>query len=295
MASNRATKTVLITGATSGIGKSAAIHLKSRGHDVIATGRNAKALEELSGQGIHAVAMDVTSADSIESARVEVDRITEGRGVDVLVNNAGYGLWAPMEQVTDEDLRAQFETNVFGLMAVTRAFVGAMRSRGSGTIINVSSVGGRIVFPFGGAYHATKYAVEAMSDALRLELAQFGIGVSLIEPGYIRTNFTKTTLDHLSRYKSEGSPYEQAFAIVDGIEAKLDRYAAEPIVVSKAIARAAEARRPRARYVAPWPNAAAPWIRWLLPTSLLDWVLRRVSGLVPRARLPAPRLDTATS
>jgi NAD(P)-dependent dehydrogenase (short-subunit alcohol dehydrogenase family) len=288
-------KTVLITGATSGIGRDAALHLKERGHEVIATGRNERALGELSKRGVVTLVMDVTDAKSIEAARREVDELTKGHGIDVLVNNAGYGLWAPMDQVTDEDLRAQFETNVFGLMAVTRAFVGPMRERRSGTIVNISSVGGRIVFPFGGAYHATKYAVEAMSDAMRLELAQFGIGVSLIEPGYIRTNFTKTTLDHLSRYKTEGSPYEHAFAIADGIEAKLDRYASDPIVVSRAIARAAEARRPRARYVAPWPNAMAPWLRWLLPTALVDWVMRRVSGLTPRPRLPAPALESATS
>ncbi len=279
------TKTILITGATSGIGRDAALYLTERGHRVIACGRNERALAELREQGVHAVRMDVTDPASIEAARQEIER--EHGGVDVVINNAGYGLMGPLELLDEADVRAQFETNVFGLLAVTRAFVPSMRARGWGRVLNVSSVGGRIVFPFGGAYHATKYAVEAMSDALRMELRQFGIEVVLIEPGYIRTGFTSTSVDLLDKYRGTESPYALALAQADGIEAKLDRFAAEPRAVSKAMEKAIVSRRPRARYVAPWINSFGPWLRTLLPTLFLDWVFRRATGLSRRLSAPS--------
>jgi len=277
-------QTILITGATSGIGRDAALHLAARGHRVIATGRNARALAELREAGLLALRLDVTDPESIAAVEREVDALTDGRGLDALVNNAGYGLLGPLEMLSDADVRAQFETNVFGLLAVTRAFLPAMRERGRGRIVNVSSVGGRITFPLGGAYHATKYAVEAMSDALRMELRQFGVEVVLIEPGYIDTGFTQTTLDLLEPYKQPGSPYAASLALADGADEKLARFAAKPRAVSRAIEKAIVRRWPRARYVAPGINAMGPWMRWLLPTRLLDWVFRRVAGLVPARR-----------
>ncbi len=280
-------KTILITGATSGIGKDAALHLHEKGHRVIATGRNEQALAELNEAGLIARRLDVTDPESIRSLAAEVDRITEGEGPDALVNNAGYGLLGPLEVLSEEDVRAQFETNVFGLLAVTRTFIPKMRARGAGRIVNISSVGGRISFPFGGAYHATKYAVEAMSDALRIELKQFGIGVVLIEPGYIRTNFASTTLDLLDPYRDESSPYAASYALTEGIEAKLDRLGAEPRVVSKAIAHAIESRRPRARYVTPGFNILGVWSNLFLPTGLVDRFLARVFGLRRRPALAA--------
>lgn len=284
-------QTILITGATSGIGRDAALYLHQRGHTVIGTGRNERALAELRDAGLHGVRMDVTDSASIAEAKREVDAITDGAGVDALVNNAGYGLLGPLEILSEEDVRAQFETNVFGLLAVTREFVPQMRERGRGRVVNVSSVGGRMVFPLGGAYHATKYAVEAMSDALRMELRQFGIEVVVIEPGYIDTGFTSTTLGLLDQYTGDqASPYADALALADGVdEKKVSRLAVKPRVISKAIERAIVRRRPPARIVAPWINAFGPWMRALLPTRLLDWVFRRVAGLTrstPRA-LPA--------
>src|SRR5262249_61673087 len=129
----------------------------------------------------------VTDAASIAAAVAEVDRLTDGHGVDVLVNNAGFAAVCPLSEMSDADLRAQFETNVFGLMAVTRAFLPKMRARGSGRIVNVSSSGGRGTFPLMGAYHAPKYAVEALSHALRPELRALGMQGSVIRPGPIRT------------------------------------------------------------------------------------------------------------
>ncbi|MBX3272783.1 MAG: SDR family oxidoreductase [Sandaracinaceae bacterium] len=279
-------QTILITGATSGIGRDAALYLASRGHRVIATGRSERALSELREAGLTALRMDVTDAASIARAVRDVDALTDGDGLDVLINNAGYGLFGPLEVLSDEDVRAQFETNVFGLLAVTRAFLPRMRERGAGKILNVSSVGGRMTFPLGGAYNATKYAVESMSDALRVEVAQFGVSVVLIEPGYIKTNFTGTTVSLAKRYADERSPYANALALMDSAESGLERFAASPRAVSKAMERAIRARRPRARYVAPWINAFGPWFGYLLPTRLLDWVFARAAGLRPA---PAPR------
>jgi short-subunit dehydrogenase len=274
---------ILVTGATAGIGQHTALHLHERGHRVIATGRNPALLETLRRDGLETVALDVTSAPSIEAARLQVERLTAGHGVDVLVNNAGYGQLGPIEMLDESDIRAQFETNVFGLLAVTRAFVPGMRARRYGRVINVSSIGGRIVFPLAGIYHATKYAVEAISDALRLELHQFGIRVSVIEPGYIRSRFTATSLDSLGKYLRDDSPYASSLAIAQDAAA-LERFAVGPAAVARAIERAATARTPRARYVAPSYNALALVLKALLPTSLIDWCLRRAARLTAPAR-----------
>lgn len=285
-------KIVLVTGATSGIGKHTALHLHARGHRVIGTGRNEKALAELRSKGLEAVRMDLTSEGSIGSAVQEIERLTEGHGVDVLVNNAGYGLFGPVEMLSDADVRAQFETNVFGLLAVTRALVPAMRARGWGRVINVSSVGGRMVFPLGGAYHATKYAVEALSDALRMELRQFGIRVSVIEPGYIETEFTSTTMGLLQRYVDPSSPYASALEVASKADASIGRFAVGPQSVARAIEHASFSRFSRARYVAPFYNAMGPILLALLPTFVTDWMFRRVAGLDAK-RLPAPPATTS--
>ena len=140
-----------------------------------------------------------------------VDQLTEGRGIDVLINNAAIAQGGPISEIDDADLQAQFETNVFGLMRVTRAFLPAMCARGRGRIINVSSTAGRVTVPLSGAYCASKYAVESLSDALRLELAPFGIEVVLVEPGPIRTDFAAHTMDAASKYAVATSPYAPLF------------------------------------------------------------------------------------
>jgi NAD(P)-dependent dehydrogenase (short-subunit alcohol dehydrogenase family) len=291
-----ASKIVLVTGATAGIGKHTALRMKERGHRVIGTGRNERALAELRSHGIDAVAMDLTSPASIERAVGEVLALTAGHGVDVLVNNAGYGLFGPVEVLTDADVRTQFETNVFGLLAVTRALIPKMRERGAGRIINVSSVGGRMVFPLGGVYHATKYALEALSDALRMEVRQFGIRVSVVEPGYIKTDFTSTTMSHLQRYVADESPYSASVEIAAGSDKHIERFAVGPTSVARAIEHAATSRWPRARYVAPFYNALGPIMMALLPTALTDWAFRWIAGLDGRAakKLPAPRSADAS-
>src|SRR3954471_2142657 len=207
-------KTVLITGATAGIGRMTALHLAKLGHHVIATGRKvaelAKLKEEAGALRVDTLLLDVTNNDSITSAVSEVDKLTAGRGLDVLVNNAGFGVLGPTSEISDSEIRRQYETNVFGLMAVTRAFLPKMRERRAGRIINVSSVGGRITLPFFGVYNSTKYAVESLSDAMRYELRPFGIDVSLIEPGVIRTNFEATAISGLDAFAQ--SPYAKSVA-----------------------------------------------------------------------------------
>jgi short-subunit dehydrogenase len=276
-------KIVLITGATSGIGRHAALDLARRGYRVFATGRRKEALAglkaEADGLELEGFEMDVTSADSIAAAVAEIDRATGGHGVDVLVNNAGYGELGPLEQISDADLRRQYETNVFGLMAVTRAFLPRMRQRRAGRVVNISSIGGRTTVPFMGAYNSTKYAVESLSDALRNEMAPFGVEVVLVEPGPIRTEFSDRSMEQLSKYGDPDSPYAAVFARARKIEAQIDATAVGPEHTSWAIRRAIEARRPLARYVVPWRSYAALLAFATLPTRVMDWLLRTFLGL----------------
>jgi short-subunit dehydrogenase len=294
------TKIVLITGATAGIGRITALHLAKLGHHVIASGRKvaelAKLKDEATGLRLDTLVLDVTSSTSIADAVREVDRLTDGHGLDVLVNNAGFGVLGPTSEISDAEMRRQYETNVFGLMNVTRAFLPRMRERRAGRIINVSSMGGRITLPYFGVYNSTKYAVESLSDALRYELRPFGIDVALIEPGVIRTNFEATAVSNLEALKD--TPYAVAFAEYEQMSRQADRFASNPIVIAKAIARAVAARRPAARYVAPFSTNVALWMSALLPRRVWDWAMRKIARLEPkklgldaRPTPPTPRSD----
>lgn len=180
-------RTVLITGCSTGIGRATAELLAAQGHTVYATARRLEAIADLEGKGCRTLALDVTDEASMQAAVAEV----EG-GVDVLVNNAGYSQSGAVETIALDDLRRQFETNVFGLVRMCQLVLPSMRERGWGRIVNISSMGANFVFPGGGAYHATKYAVNALSDALRWEVKGFGVDVVTIEPGLIRTEFGNT-------------------------------------------------------------------------------------------------------
>ncbi len=281
---------VLITGATAGIGRTTALHLASAGYHVIATGRRSAELDRLkaeapAGTRLDTTVLDVTSAASIASAVAEVDRLTDGHGLDVLVNNAGYGLVGPLTEISDAELRRQYDTNVFGLMAVTRAFVPAMRARGRGRIINVSSVGGKMTFPFMGAYNSTKYAVESMSDALRYELKLLGIDVVLIEPGVIHTSFAETSMQAVPQYQD--TVYGPALAKADQLRARMESTGVGPEVVARGIHKAIRRRHPAARYVTPWYGGLVLGLLALVPTRVQDAAVRRVSFLT-RATLARP-------
>ena len=273
---------VLITGATAGIGRHAALHLARKGFHVFATGRRKEALAELKveaeGTQLDTFELDVTDVESVRTAVAEVDRRTNGYGLDALVNNAGYGMLGPLEMISDEDLRAQHATNVFGLMAVTRAFLPKMRERGAGRIVNVSSAGGRIAFPFMGVYSSSKYAVEALSDALRNEVYPFGIKVVLIEPGLIHTEFADRAMMMTGKYDVPGSPYAALFrgqrrCVKASKQSEWGRTAC--------LGRSAGhcGRNPLARYVVPLRTYAVLAFCKLLPTRVMDWLQRAVVGL----------------
>lgn len=277
--------TILITGATAGIGRHTALALAKAGHRVFAAGRRKNALEalekEAAGLKLEGIVMDVTKADSIAEAKKLIDEKTDGYGVDALVNNAGFGMLGPLEDLGDDKLRTQFETNVFGLMAVTRAFLPQMRERGFGRVVNVSSMGGRMTFPLMGAYNATKYAVESLSDALRNEVHAFGVSVSLIEPGYIRTEFADVAMSHLE--VQPGSPFAPLMSKAGEVLALFEKTGVGPEHVSRAIRKAIESRRPSARYVAPWRTYMALWLVTILPTSWVDAGFRLAMGLTKRS------------
>ena len=226
--------------------------------------------------------LDVTDEASIRRAREATLDMTDGEGIDVLVNNAGYGALGPTELVTDDDLRAQYDVNVFGVMAVTRAFLPEMRARGAGRIVNVSSVGGLCTMPLFGVYSSTKFALEALSDALRMELAPFGLHVSVIEPGVVHTGFHDRLMREVAKYRTADSPYAPVLEDVEAIQRVSEKTGVDPACVSRAIERAATARRPKARYVAPRRAQGAVGVLNALPTRWSDFLMRSASGFTRR-------------
>src|SRR3954468_24003689 len=203
---------VLITGCSSGIGHATAKRLAGKGLTVYATGRRPESIADLEESGCKTLALDVTDEASMKAA-VEAVEAAEG-AVGALVNNAGYSQSGAIESVPMERLRAQFETNVFGLVRMCQLVLPGMRRRGWGRIVNISSMGGRLTFPGGGAYHGTKYAVEALSDALRFEVRGFGIDVAVIEPGLIKTRFGETAVGSIDMTGEDGDdPYAEFNAV----------------------------------------------------------------------------------
>jgi len=243
------TRTVLITGCSSGIGEATAARLAHAGWSVYATARKPETLAELGAAGCHTLALDVTSDDSMSAA---VDTVLSESGrIDALVNNAGYSQSGAVETLDLDDVRRQFETNVFGLMRMCQLVLPSMREQRAGRIVNISSMGGRLVFPGGGAYHATKYAVEALSDALRFEVAGFGIKVVLVEPGLITTNFENAAV--ASMEGNADGPYaefnaEVAKATKEVYSGPMRRLGGGPDAVAKVIEKSLNARRPKIRY-----------------------------------------------
>ncbi len=242
-------KVVLITGCSSGIGHATAALMAASGHRVYATARKPEAIADLAQHGCRTLALDVTDEQSMRAA---VSAVEDAEGaVGVLVNNAGYSLSGAVETLDLDDVRRQFETNVFGLIRMCQLVLPGMRARHAGRIINVSSMGGKLTFPGGGAYHATKHAVEAISDALRFEVKGFGVDVVVIEPGLIKTHFAETAKATMDA--DDGGPYAKfneaiAAATVDAYQGPLSRLGGGPETVAKTIEKAATAQRPRTRY-----------------------------------------------
>jgi NAD(P)-dependent dehydrogenase (short-subunit alcohol dehydrogenase family) len=240
---------VLITGCSTGIGRATAERLADDGWNVHATARRLEAIEELGKRGCKTGELDVTDEHSMENAVAEVEK--DGP-IGALINNAGYSQSGAIESIPMDSVRRQFETNVFGLMRMCQLVLPSMRGAGSGKIVNLSSMGGKLTFPGGGVYHATKHAVEALSDALRFEVKEFGIDVVVIEPGLIVTEFGETAAGSLDEVDEHG-PYVKFNADVAKVTAEaykggMARFGAGPEAVAKTISKAITTRRPSTRY-----------------------------------------------
>ena len=241
-------KVILITGASAGIGKSTALQLIREGHIVYGAARRVEKMKELEDAGGHALKMDVLEEEQMVAG---VEKIIEEQGkVDVLVNNAGYAVYGSVEDITIDEARRQFEVNIFGLARLTQLLLPYMREKKSGTIINISSVGGKIFTPLGSWYHATKHALEGWSDCLRMEVNQFGIDVVIVEPGAIKTEFIDV-MNQPMLDRSANGPYESMAKALDkaGKEAyeKKGRHSG-PEVIAQTISKAIAAKKPKTRY-----------------------------------------------
>jgi NAD(P)-dependent dehydrogenase (short-subunit alcohol dehydrogenase family) len=276
-------KAVLITGCSSGIGHATAELLCTEGWTVYATARRPDTLADLERKGAKTLALDVTDEASMSAA---VDAVAQAEGgVGVLINNAGYSQSGAVETIPPDQVRRQFETNVFGLIRMCQLVLPGMRDQHWGRIVNLSSMGGRLTFPGGGLYHASKYAVEAISDALRFEVRGFGVDVIVIEPGLIVTSFGETAAGSVQSAESDG-PYadfnRHVAEITEGAyKGPMAKLGGPPEVVAQTVAKALKADRPKARY--PVTASARLMItqRRLTPDRLWD--------LAMRSQFPTPK------
>lgn len=239
----------IITGCSSGIGRATAILLAERGWRVFATARCPEAVSDLANERITPLRLDVTDEESMVAAVNQV--LAQVGRIDALINNAGYAQAGPMEELCADEIRRQFEANTFGPLRLAQLVLPAMRARGSGRIVNVSTMGGRVVFPFIGLYNASKFALEAMSDALRNETRPFGVHVIVIEPGSTRTNFNTAATQNAQRFiAGTNSPYYRYLEPFNRFIAQTEAMSSPPETVAKVICHALTTRRPHARYVA---------------------------------------------
>jgi short-subunit dehydrogenase len=266
----------LVTGATSGIGEATAYRLQARDYLVFAVGRNPEALDTLRSRGLQARELDVTDENAVGHL---VDEIQHDHGaVDVLVNNAGFGSASPMEQVSLSDLRSIFETNVVAMLHLSQAVLPNMRARGSGAIVNIGSVVGRFTTPGAGAYHISKYGVEALSLALRAEVRQFGVRVALIEPTGVRNTRFIEALRTTAPAFTDDDPYgefKRRYDKVTHAMAEMPLMTVDSDTVARAVVRAAEAKNPKPRYIVGASGRASLLARLLLTDRMWERLLMR--------------------
>ncbi len=289
MASQRKFSTVLITGGTDGLGRAIALLLAERSYRVFATGRSAERRAQLDAfareRNLPLMAVEMDVCDDASVARAVSQVRAQAGAIEVLVNNAGVGYFAVMEEIRMEDLRQQFETNFFGVVRVTQAVLPEMRELRRGRIINMSSAAGKVALPMFGAYSGSKFALEGMSDALRLELYPFGVDVVVIEPGYIRTGFQSISADLSSSYgaPSRASAYAvlyESFRRTTTSARNRSQYTPEDC--ARVVLRAVEDDPPRPRYTVTRTARLAAWAKRLLPDRVLDRSLRRAYGIARR-------------
>lgn len=269
-------KTVLVTGCSSGIGEATARVLREHGWRVLPTARKEADLVELREQGFEAIRLDLADSDSVQAAARETLALLDGQ-LGALVNNAGFGQPGALEDITREALRYQFEVNLFGMQELTNLFIPVMRERGYGRIVNVSSVVGKVALPFYGAYSATKFAMEALTDAMRVELRDTGVAVSLVEPGPIATRFGQNAArqveEHLDLDSAKhASTYRQMLERRKG-KSITKPFTKPPEAVAKKILHALESRHPRIRYPVTVPAYVGAFMSRFAPTGLMDGVM----------------------
>ena len=270
-------KIILLTGASSGIGYQTAESLAKEGHIVYGAARRTEKMETLKQFGVKPIYLDVTDEENIKSA---IDTIIRNEGrIDVLINNAGYGSFGAVEDVEINEARRQFEVNLFGLARLVQMVLPHMRKQKEGRIINVSSMGGRLTTYFGAWYHATKYALEAFSDALRMEVSDFGIDVSLIEPGGIKTDWGINAADKLANSAKGGAYEKEAMKTAKGMKKQYSgNMLSNPIVITKAISKAVNSNRPKARYLIGFMAKPLVFLHTILPARVFDKIMKKLMG-----------------
>ncbi|HBM14896.1 MAG TPA: short-chain dehydrogenase/reductase [Lentisphaeria bacterium] len=263
-------KVVLITGASSGIGKETAKALASKGFAIYAVARRVDRMQELKEHGIRVFQMDVTDEESMIKVVNEI--INSEKQIDVLINNAGYGSFGALEDVSISEAKKQFEVNIFGLARLTQIVLPHMRERRAGRIINVSSMGGKFGEPHGVWYHSTKFALEGLSDCLRMELDQFGIDVVIIEPGMIKTQWDMIARENLIKASGSTAYRDLALKHADSLS-KNYKKGSEPTVIAEAIVKAVMANRPKTRYVAGAMANFILFVKRILPDRIFDAIM----------------------
>jgi NAD(P)-dependent dehydrogenase (short-subunit alcohol dehydrogenase family) len=260
---DRKKKTALVTGASSGMGKAIALQLIADGFQVYVAARQVDKMQDLAQLGARTLRMDISRDDDIQETVRTI--LSEVDAIDVLVNNAGFGLYGPVEEIGMDEARYQFEVNVFGPARLTQLLLPAMRKKRAGTIVNITSMGGKVYTPLGAWYHATKHALEGWSDCLRLELADFGIRVVVIEPGLIETGFGDVVADGLLKRSSGGAYASLVQAVVKGTRQSYGQgTGTDPKVIAGVVSRAVLSKRPETRYAAGKYAKPMIWIRkWL--------------------------------
>jgi NAD(P)-dependent dehydrogenase (short-subunit alcohol dehydrogenase family) len=279
--STTATRSVLITGCSTGIGRCVAVGLQAYGYRVFATARKAENVAELNAAGLESLQLDLSDSASIHRAVDEVLARTDGK-LYALFNNGGFGVTGAVEDLSREALRAQFETNVFGMQELTNRLIPVMRSAAEGRIIQNSSILGFVAMPFRGAYNASKFAIEGLSDTLRLELQGTGIHVSLIEPGPILSMFRENALLAFKKYINVDASVhrDQYHAVLSRLEKQgaAAPFTLPPEAVLKCVLHALTARRPRIRYRVTVPTRVFAALKRILPTRLLDQLLLKAGS-----------------
>ena len=276
-------KTVLITGASSGIGEETVKRLISAGYTVYAGARRLDRMKSLADAGARLLALDVTDDGSMTAAVKTVMQET-GR-IDVLINNAGYGSYGALEDVPPEEARRQFDVNLFGLARLTQLVLPAMRAQRSGRIVNISSVGGKFGEAFGCWYHATKFAVEGLSDSLRMELHPFGIDVVVIQPGATHSEWARIAQDSLIKYSGHGPYGKAASAHAEMMEeGHKGSIPAPPSVVAKTIVQAVQARNPKTRYATGGLARTMLFMRRVLSDRAFDAMFRMIERQMAKSK-----------